>query len=231
MRQIIFCFTGLYLWLSSAEGQIFRPGTEIGAFAGLSYYMGDINPRTHFYSPGISVGGLVKHNFTEHHCMRLNVFLGQLSGNDLEMSNEYQRMRGQSFTASVLDCHLGYEFNFMPYVINRWKKAHSPYIFAGFGYSLILSSSTGTAENHTTIPFGLGFKYRFNAKAAIGFEWGLRKTFVDNLDGVLNPGPDGSHAMSHNNDWYSFAGLYATFKIFEKGYECPGILKEEKKRK
>ena len=218
------------MWIFSAEGQLFRPKTELGAFAGFSYYLGDINPRKHFYNPGLSLGAMIKHNFTEHHCLRANVFWGQISGNDLDETNEYQRMRAQSFQTSLLDCHVGYEFSFMPYVINRRTKGYTPYIFAAAGYSLILSTTSGMAENHVTVPFGVGFKYQFNHNTAIGCEWGMRKTFTDKLDGVLNPGPDGSYSRSHNNDWYSFAGIFITFKIFEKGADCPGI-KEEVKRK
>jgi hypothetical protein len=205
------------------EGQVFRSNTEAGVFAGVSYYLGDINPRRQYYDPGLSVGALLKHNFTEHHCLRINLFYGQLEGDDLDFNNEYQLMRAQSFEAQVLDCHIGWEFNFLPNIINRHKTAHTPYIFAALGYSVILSSDTGVAKDHATIPFGVGYKYRFNDVVAIGCEWGMRKTFTDKLDGVLNPGPDGSYSDAHNNDWYSFAGVFVTFKIFEKGFACPGI--------
>jgi len=220
--------TGLLSWTSSIEGQFFRPYTEGGVLAGVSYYLGELNPRQHFYDPGMALGGLIKHNFTEHHCLRINVFYGQLRGDDLESKNEYRQMRAHTFDTSLLDCHVGYEFNFMPYVINRWKTAHTPYIFGGFGYSIILSSTTGMAKSHATIPFGVGYKYRFNDSLAIGCEWGMRKSFTDKLDGIENPGPDGSYSASHNNDWYSFAGVYIAFRLFEKKFECPGV-KEEKK--
>jgi hypothetical protein len=205
------------------EGQVFRPNTEAGVFAGVSYYLGDINPRRQFYDPGLSIGALLKHNFTEHHCLRINLLYGQLKGDDLDFKNEYQQMRAQNFETQVLDFHIGWEFNFLPYIINRYKTAHTPYVFAALGYSFILSSNTDMATNHTTVPFGVGYKYRFNEVMAIGCEWGMRKTFTDKLDGVLNPGPDGSYSKSHNNDWCSFAGVYVTFKIFEKGFACPGI--------
>ena len=219
---------GLLSWAFSIEGQVFRPYTEGGGFAGASYYLGELNPRRHFYNPGMALGGLIKHNFTEHHCFRFHIFYGQLKGNDIESKIEYRQMRAHSFDTSLLDCHIGYEFNFMPYVINRWKTAYSPYIFGGVGYSLILSSTTDTAKSHATIPFGAGFKYRFSERVAFGCEWGMRKSFSDHVDGVVNPGPDGTYSVLHNNDWYSFAGVYLTFRIFEKEFECPGI-KEEKK--
>jgi len=211
------------------EGQIFRPYMEVGVFGGVCYYLGDINPRKQFYDMGLSTGGLVKYNFTEHHSLRFNAFLGQLKGDDLDFNNEYQKMRAQNFETSLIDFHVGYEFSFMPYVINRYVKAHTPYIFAAIGYSFILSSTTGMAKDHATIPFGVGYKYRFSENVSIGCEWGLRKTFTDKIDGILNPGPDGSYSKTHNNDWYSFTGIYATFRLVEKGYACPGVLQEQKK--
>jgi hypothetical protein len=127
----------------------------------------------------------------------------------------------------------------MPHVINRRKESHAtPYIFAAVGYSLILSTTIGTAANstgkpgkatsHVTVPFGVGYKYRVNDVVSVGCEWGMRKTFTDNLDGILNPGPDGSYSVSHNNDWYSFAGVYVTVIVFEKGFKCPGVKEQTK---
>ena len=230
-KRIITCLTVLILWILTTEGQIFRTNTEAGVFAGVSYYQGDINPRKPFYQPGMSLGALIKHNFAEHHCIRLNAFYGQLKGNDLDFDNDFQQMRAHSFETTLLDCHLGYEFNFLPHIINRRKIAHAtPYIFAAIGYSLIITSNTGIAANHATVPFGVGFKYRINDRLLVGCEWGMRKTFTDNIDGLLNPGPDGSYSMLHNNDWYSFAGIYVTFKVFEQKFICPG-LKEQKKYK
>ena len=209
------------------EGQVFRLNTEAGGFAGASYYMGDINPRMQFYNPGLAIGGLIKHNFTEHHSLRINAFLGHLKGNDLDFKNEYQQMRAHSFETSLLDCNVGYEFSFLPYIVNRKLNTHTTYIFAALGYSFILSSTTNMANNHVTIPFGVGYKYRINNKVSLGCEWGMRKAFSDKIDGLLNPGPEDSWSPSHNNDWYSFAGLYLTVQVFEKKDICSGV-KEQK---
>ena len=226
-KHIIACLATGFLWSLTVEGQVFRSNTEAGIFAGVSYYLGDINPRRQFYDPGISAGVLLKHNFTEHHVLRVNVFYGQLKGNDIDFKNEYQQNRAQYFETSLLDCHVGYEFNFMPYIINRKTTTHTPYLFAAVGYSIILSSTTGIATHHASIPFGVGYKYRFNDKVAIGCEWGMRKALSDKVDGLLNPGSGGSYSVSHNNDWYSFAGVFVTFKVFEKDFVCPGM-KEQK---
>jgi len=111
----------------------------------------------------------------------------------------------------------------MPYIVNRRVVSHTTYIFGAIGFSLILSSSTDYANSHFTFPFGVGYKYRFNERVTLGCEWGMRKTFEDTLDGILNPGIDGSYAISHNNDWYSFFGFYLTLRFFEKGGVCRGI--------
>ena len=228
-KHIITCLAGCFLWPFTMEGQIFRPNVEVGGFAGVSYYLGDINPRTQFYRPGLSLGAMIKYNPAEHHCFRFNMFYGQLKGDDLDFKNEIQQIRGHSFETSLLDWHIGYEFNFMPHTINRRKASHAtPYIFAGVGNSLILSSTTGMVTSHATIPFGVGYKYRINEVVAIGCEWGMRKTFTDSLDGILNPGTEGSYSMWHNNDWYSFAGVYVTFIVYEKGFKCPGIKEQTK---
>ena len=210
----------MFLFPIGINGQRFQPNTDAGFFAGTSYYLGDINLRTQFYRPGLSFGALVKHNFTEHHCLRVNAFYGELKGDDLDFDNEYQQARGLNFKTSLASIEMGYEFNFLPYIINRWKTAHTPYIFMALGYSLVVSSTTD-AVNHMTIPFGVGYKYRINKIIGIGCEWGMRKTFTDKLDGVQNPGLDEAYSKSHNNDWYSYAGIFVTFRIFEKRLPCP----------
>ncbi len=218
---VVFC-AGLFTTVFCVEGQRFQPNTDAGLFAGTSCYLGDINPRKQFYKPGLSFGALLKHNFTEHHCLRVNIFYGELRGDDLDFKNDYQQMRAEKFKTTLVSAEIGYEFNFLPYIINRWKTAHTPYIFGAVGYSFIVSS-TADAANHLTIPFGIGYKYRINEIIGVGCEWGMRKTFTDRLDGVLNPGPDGSYSTSHNNDWYSFAGVFVTFRIFEKQIPCPAF--------
>ena len=224
MRVVGYTFflcTVLLFGTLPGSGQVFRPNTDGGVFGGASYYLGDINHRQQFYNPSMSFGALLKHNFTEHHCLRVNLFYGKLKGDDLDFKDDFRKMRGQNFETSLIEGHIGYEFNFMPYIINRWKTVHTPYIFGGVGYAVVLSSTAENANNHVTIPFGVGYKYRFNEVVGVGCEWGLRKTFTDGLDGIPNPGPDGSHSSSHNNDWYSFAGVFVTFRVFEKQIPCP----------
>ena len=222
-KYVIVLFAGLVLPTLLAHGQVFLPNIDAGFFAGASYYMGDVNPRRQFYRPGLSLGGLAKFNLTEFHTVRANAFWGQLSGDDLDFNNEYQQIRSHRFETTLLDVNIGYEFNFRPYIVKRRTKAHTPYLFVAVGYSLIMSSTTDVAKSHLSIPFGAGYKYRINDRFAIGAQWGWRKTFDDTIDGLFSPGMEEATAVTHNNDWYSFAGVYLTLKIFEKGYKCPGV--------
>lgn len=89
-------------------------------------------------------------------------------------------------------------------------------------------------ENKTvfvlSLPFGVGAKYKLNSWIRVGAEWSFRKTFVDDLDyvggsGIVNPDdPYGfdEKALTHNNDWYSFAGITVTFSFSRRKTACNG---------
>lgn len=112
-----------------------------------------------------------------------------------------------------------------------------------------------------SFPFGIGFKYSLSRSVCIGGEWGLRKTFTDYLDDVsttyadpdvllaenteiamiladrrvqldLDPFEEGvQRGDSKNKDWYSFAGLFLTFKIKGKGKGTCGDFQNQKSYK
>ena len=83
------------------------------------------------------------------------------------------------------------------------------------------------ASNHVTVPFGFGFKYRFKNDVSVGCEWSMRKTFNDTIDGLLNVGLEEALSPVHNNDWYSFVGVYLTIRIWEKAYICHGVYEQK----
>ncbi len=192
--------------------------SDIGIFSGFSYYMGDINPKKYFYSPSPSFGGIYRYNINRRYALRANAFYGRLKGNDLDFPNHYHPDRPSvSFTTTLLDLGGNFEFNFLPYTptINQWE--YSTYITAGLGYSLILNSTAG-ARNHFTIPFGVGLKVNITNRLSSGAEMTFRKTFTDKIDGVENPL---ASSPVHNNDWYSFFGVFITYKFFKFAADCP----------
>jgi opacity protein-like surface antigen len=194
---------------------------NIGVFGGTSYYMGDINPNRHFYRPAPSFGFLYRYNFNARYALRLNIFEVNLSGNDLDFPGRLNPDRPVSpanFSTSLLDMSVQGEFNFLSFTPNFGKWNYTPYLFAGAGGALVISSNTN-ATNTIAIPFGIGAKINITSRLSAGAEWGFRKTFSDRIDGVQNP--SGKQTWIHNNDWYSIMGIFITYKFFNFAADCP----------
>jgi len=194
---------------------------DIGVFAGTSYYLGDINPSKHFYRPSFSFGVLYRYNINTRWAIRANGYVADLSGNDLdfpERVNPDRPLSPQRFQTSLLDLGVQAEFNFLPYTPSAGKWQYSPYITAGLTGSMIMGSDVD-AMNTLTLPFGIGAKVNLTSRLSAGAEWGFRKTFSDRIDGVENP--SGTSSLIHNNDWYSFMGIFITYKFFNFATECP----------
>jgi len=193
---------------------------EAGFFAGTSYYIGDINPTRQFYDPSSSIGVLAKYFLNDRHCIRFSGFYGQFHGRDKDFSNEFQQARNKSFSTSLVDFSLTYEFNFLPFTYNDRKTVFSPYLFGGVGYDIVTQSQYPIG-NHLSIPFGTGIKYLASRKITLGLEWSFRKTFQDNMDGVESAGLPAEKSLISNKDWYSFAGFFITFRLFDNTGNCP----------
>jgi len=197
---------------------------DIGFFAGTSYYMGDINTNRQFYQPALAIGPLYRYNFNPRSSLRFTGIYHQLKGNDLDFTDPYKVARGASFSGSYIDLALMYEFNFLPYTTANRKLNYSLYIAGGPGYHIVMSSQNSTGispDNHFTIPFSLGFKFNAGKRLSAGIEWSPRKTYTDRIDGVENLTVDQQDHLVGNNDWYTFAGIFITYKIFKYREDCP----------
>lgn len=207
----------LLLSICSAKAQTKKEG---GFFLGTSYYLGDINPTRQFYDPSPSLGGLFKFYLNNRHCLRFSCYYGQFRGSDRDFSNEYQQVRNKSFSATLLDINAIYEFDFLPFKYDPRIKAISPFLFGGVGYDFPIRTQYAIGP-HFSIPFGMGVKYMISRKVTIGSEWSFRKTFQDNIDGVVSPGGSSENSLLSNKDWYSFAGFFITFRLFDNTGNCP----------
>lgn len=201
---------------------------NVGIFAGTSYYLGDINPNTHFYNPKLSYGLIYRYNLNKFFALRANGYYSSLSGNDLDFPDLYHPGDRYYFPAvfstSLIDANAQFEMNFFPYLPNTKKWDITPYIAGGLGYSIIISSNSSDADSpsatsHFTLPFGIGMKVTLSEKISAGMEWSFRKTSNDMVDGLENE--TGSGSVIHNNDWYSFAGIFITYKFFNFAVDCP----------
>ena len=205
--------------------------SDIGVLGGGTYYMGDINPSTPFYSPGYNFGVNYRYNINSRYVLKGEMNYLTLSANDANFTDSYQRARGMSFASKIIDYAAQFEFNFLPIKFVERKVFFSPFVSAGLGVAQVLNatglSSIGSIGSSTpktinfVVPFSLGARISLGEKWSVGFEWNMRKTFTDNLDGVQNMIAPSMRSIFNNNDWYYFYGLFFTYKIFEFPGECP----------
>jgi hypothetical protein len=222
MKKKLLIITCLLLTGASAFSQ---RETDIGFAGGGAFYMGDINPSNPIYSPNLNLGFIYRYNFNPHHILKFEANYLTLSGNDNDFDNQFQKSRGKSFTNSLADLSLQFEFNFLPLKFDVRKIGFSPFVSSGAAYSISLGSQGGFA-----IPFALGTKFTLGKNWTLGMAWNIRKTFTDKLDnvenGVFESDLVGSNrSIFNNNDWYSFANIFITYKIFDFRSECPAYMK------
>jgi hypothetical protein len=206
----------LFMSLSlSLSGQ---RNTDYGFLAGVSSYIGDINPNRLFYSPLPSGGLFIRFNLHPRQALRASLSHSGLKANDLDFNNDFQQARQLSFSGTVTEFALQFEFNFLPYTTAGKLWDYTPYFAAGGGIAFI---NTETFTYVPVIPLTFGFKVNIHKNMGLEAEYGFRKTFYDNFDGLNDPVDPSDYGWIHNNDWYSFAGVAVTWKLFSNFIRCP----------
>jgi hypothetical protein len=201
---------------------------DYGVFGGVSTYFGDINPGRFLYSPLPAGGVFYRYNLHPRQALRANIFIGGLKGSDSDFSNDFQQNRNASFSGIVGEGSVQFEFNFLPYTTEGKSWDYTPYIAGGAGVAFI---NTASFSYVPVIPFSLGFKVNVYKNIGLEAEYGLRKSFYDNFDGLKDFVAPEDYAWLHNNDWYSFAGISVTWKIYNKLAGCPAYDDVDSKRK
>jgi len=228
MKKLLCCLL-LGLISLSVFGQ---RSADYGIFGGVSSYLGDINTNRLFYSP-LPAGGLFyRYNLHPRQSIRANIFLGGLKGNDFDFNNSYQQARDSAFSGLVGEGVLQFEFNFLPYSTQGKRWNYTPYIAAGVGIAYFNTDSNIKYKPfQPVIPFSIGFKINIYKNLGLEAEYGFRKTFYDNFDGLENNVNPDHKAWLHNNDWYSFAGIAITWKIYNKLAGCPAFKDVDESRR
>ena len=197
---------------------------DLGIFGGGSYYLGDINQSKQFYSLSYAFGGLYRYNINSRYTIRGSVYYGNLQADDQDFNNRFQQSRDYSFSGTVLDATLQFEFNFMPYSTFGRAGEYTVYTTGGIGVAFINISGPASL---LVIPFGVGAKVNLGKKMGVGIEWGFRKMFYDNLDVYENPIDPEYRSFIHNFDWYSIVGVSLTYKIYGGSEDCPAYWDEK----
>jgi len=218
----------ILLFISLSIASAGQRNSDYGIFAGVSSYMGDINPGRLLYSPRPAAGIFYRYNFHPRQALRGNLFVGGLKGDDLDFSNNFQTNRAASFSGMVGELAVQFEFNFLPYTTQGKLWDFTPYFAAGAGVAFI--NTTGMTYK-PVIPFSVGFKANIYKNMGLEAEYGFRKTFYDNFDGLNDLVAPSDYGWIHNNDWYSFAGIAVTWKIYSRLAGCPAYSDVDGKRK
>ncbi len=215
---------------------------ELGAFAGTSYYFGDLSKGVPFANSHLAFGGIGRYVFTDRIALKGMALLGNISGDyhgqDLKYLEDSEA--NYSFNRSIGDVSAQIEFNFMSYDHKFISTTtFTPYISVGLATTIYnridtdVENSKGNTSFILSLPFGIGAKYKINKYVRVGAEWTFRKTFVDDLDymgaGSVNPSDPyefGESAFTHNNDWISFAGVYVTISMLKRKTKCNDGIKK-----
>lgn len=224
MRKIILVF----LFFCSSFSSVWAQRWEMGGWAGIANYFGDLNTNTSFEYLGPGGGLIMRNNWNKRWAYKLGFNMGVVAFEDVASQYPFQQARNLSFRSNVLEISNEVEFNFMRYEKERKEYSFTPYISAGIAafYFNPTAEYEGTRYNlrdlgtegqknpdgssrpysriNMAIIAGGGFKYAFHPKWQLGVEIGVRRTFTDYLDDVSTVYPaffangDGTSEMAEN---------------------------------
>jgi hypothetical protein len=224
MRKLYWFFLFLVFGMSLKA----QRNADYGVLAGVSSYIGDINPNKLMYSPLPAAGVFYRYNFHPRQAIRTSFIIGGLRASDKDFKNSFQQARGASFSGEVGEWSAQFEFNFFPYSTQGKRWNYTPYIAGGVGVAFI---NTVVFTYVPVIPFSVGFKINVYKNLGLEAEYGFRKTFYDNFDGLKDFVTPADYSWLHHNDWYSFAGIALTWKIYNSLAGCPAFNDVDSKRK
>ena len=188
--------------------------SEIGLCGGVSFYMGDLNPKGVFSGSRPAGGVLYRYNINPRFAFKANVLFGSMEASDAKTGGDMKR--NLSFRSPLSEISAQIELNFLRLYNERGANPFTPYLFAGIAlfsfnpqtelngvwYDLQTMGTEGQDLNlqdpitgvmydkkrysltNFSIPFGLGMRVNFLKYYCIGLEWGFRKTFTDYIDDV-----------------------------------------------
>lgn len=195
---------------------------EIGAGVGMVAYEGDFNGSV---LSNMQFGGSVvlRRVFNPYMGLKMSAMYGKLTGASKDVKTYYPDFVNNpySFSNTLIDASVTYEYNFWPYGTGRdyrGAKRFTPFIFGGLGATFV----TGGGKNVFTanMPLGLGVKYKIGPRLNLGLEWAVHFSMSDKLDGVKDPYGIESSGLFKNTDCYSALQLTLTYNFMAKCRTC-----------
>ena len=206
--------------LAAQEDDMYK--MEIGAGVGMVSYEGDFNGNVaKGMQPGASV--ILRRVFNPYMDMRLNLMYGNLKGDSKNVKTYYPDYRQEtySFSNTLIDLSLLYEYNFWPYGTGRdyrGAKRLTPFVFLGIGGTYVKTEQKGVFTGN--FPLGVGVKYKLAKRVNLAVEWAIHFSLSDELDGVKDPYKIKSSGLFKNTDCYSALQLTLTYSFMQKCRTC-----------
>lgn len=195
---------------------------EIGGGVGFLGYLGDYNNvLTRDLQPMAML--LVRRNLSPYMGLRLAASFGKLKGNERDVKTIYPStgVTPYSFSRTLTDVSLTYEYNFWPYGTGHdyyGAKRLTPFVFLGLGGTY--AGGDGSSVFTANVPIGLGLKYKVGQRMNVGVEWAMHFSMSDKLDGRNDPYGITSSGMFKNTDCYSVLQLTLSYSFMPKCTTC-----------
>lgn len=195
---------------------------EIGGGVGFLGYLGDYNNvLTRDLQPMATL--LVRRNLNPYMGLRLAASFGKLKGDERDVKTVYPStgVTPYSFSRTLTDVSLTYEYNFWPYGTGRdyyGAKRLTPFVFLGLGGTY--AGGDGSSVFTANVPIGLGLKYKVGQRINVGVEWAIHFSMSDKLDGRNDPYGITSSGMFKNTDCYSVLQLTLSYSFMPKCTTC-----------
>ena len=195
---------------------------EIGGGVGFLGYLGDYNNvLTRDLQPMATL--LVRRNLNPYMGLRLAASFGKLKGDERDVKTVYPStgVTPYSFSRTLTDVSLTYEYNFWPYGTGHdyyGAKRLTPFVFLGL--SGTYAGGDGSSVFAANVPIGLGLKYKVGQRMNVGVEWAMHFSMSDKLDGRNDPYGITSSGIFKNTDCYSVLQLTLSYSFMPKCTTC-----------
>lgn len=195
---------------------------EIGGGVGFLGYLGDYNNvLTRDLQPMATL--LVRRNLNPYMGLRLAASFGKLKGDERDVKTVYPStgVIPYSFSRTLTDVSLTYEYNFWPYGTGHdyyGAKRLTPFVFLGLGGTY--AGGDGSSVFTANVPIGLGLTYKVGQRMNVGVEWAMHFSMSDKLDGRKDPYGITSSGMFKNTDCYSVLQLTLSYSFMPKCTTC-----------
>lgn len=195
---------------------------DMGGGLGMTGYLGDANTANLWSNPSWDAELLFRYMLNPRFAFKTNFYVGGLRGDSSKMTNVFPGGETYKFSTTFYELGEMFEFNFFNYGMGesyRKLKRFSPYITAGLGITAwTVGGKMGAAF---TIPLGVGVKYKLSERWNLGFEFLMKKTFSDRLDGDSLKDPLGiKSSFMKNTDWFSTMSLTISYEFSKRCAVC-----------